>query len=290
MKKLKLTFQALTILLDASGLLLSLFSIESIDNTRLKLIVHLCQAFRTELILLMILLFCGFYFIPFAYRHFRTTDTFNRLICISSILTAVVLFSPYAVKYAKARYYYFNNNILESHAQFGAIEKGVNLLKEGQYDLAIEEFNLVEQFSTVSKFNNVIESYKQEIELSMKAADYLYCNFVIDNKDIEDKTHKLHICSNLNPSEYKHHYDAHMAEIKEAIDNYPKLYQALAEDDYSSCQNLIKIYGDVWFENIVKDKLLHDNRKYIMELLHQYLDNEDCIRGQKRLNLKYNKK
>jgi hypothetical protein len=124
----------------------------------------------------------------------------------------------------------------------------------------------------------------------MKAADYLYCNFVIDNKDIEDKTHKLHICSNLNPSEYKHHYDAHMAEIKEAIDNYPKLYQALAEDDYSSCQNLIKIYGDVWFENIVKDKLLHDNRKYIMELLHQYLDNEDCIRGQKRLNLKYNKK
>ena len=101
MKKLKLTFQALTILLDASGLLLSLFSIESIDNTRLKLIVHLCQAFRTELIILMILLFCGFYFIPFAYRHFRTADTFNRLICISSILTAAVLFSPYAVKYAK---------------------------------------------------------------------------------------------------------------------------------------------------------------------------------------------
>ncbi len=288
MKKFTLSLQILTISIDALGILLSLFSIDSFDNIKLKFIIHLCQAFRTELILLLILLFCVFFFIPFAYRHYLITDRFNKFLCISAVLVAAVLFYPYVLKYAKARYYYFNNNILESHAQFSAIEKGLNFLRDGEYNMAKDEFNLVNQFSASSKYNNIVQTYMYEIGLNINTTEYIYENFVVNNEDLEDKAYKLHACVNLNPSEYRYYYESLMTEINDAINNYPKLYQALAEDNYLTCRELINTYGDVWFEKIVKEKLLHDNKKYIMNLLHQYLDNENCISGQQRLKSKYN--
>lgn len=91
-EEVTLSLQILTISIDALGILLSLFSIDSFDNIKLKFIIHLCQAFRTELILLLILLFCVFFFIPFAYRHYLITDRFNKFLCISAVLVAAVLF------------------------------------------------------------------------------------------------------------------------------------------------------------------------------------------------------
>lgn len=287
MKKLKFAFQAFTVSVDVLGLILSLFSMDTFDNTILKETIHICQAFRSEFILLLVLVFTVFNFLPFAYRHFKNTDRFNKIVCLSAIAVTIMIFFPYAIRYAKARYYYFNNNISESYAQFSAIEQGVRYLKQGEYDLAQEEFNLVEQFSASSKYKHIVNRYAKEIERNVETSEYIYKNFVVDNPNLEDKLHKLRVCADLNPSLYKFAYTQKTEEVRDAIDKYSDLYQAVQRDDYSKSRELMQKYGDVWFEPIVKEKLLHDNKTYIMRLLHEYIDNEDCSRAQQRLNNKY---
>lgn len=287
MKKLKLAFQAFTVSVDVIGLLLSLFSMDTFDNTILKQCIHLCQAFRSELILLLVLILTVFNFLPFAYHHFKETDRYNKIICLSAVVVSIMIFFPYALRYAKARYYYFNNNIIESYAQFSAIEKGVRYLKQGEYDLAQEEFNLVERFSASSKYKHIVNRYTKEIERNVESSEYIYKNFVVDNPNPEDKLHKLRVCAELNPSLYKFAYKQKVEEVRDAIEKYSELYNAVHRDDYSGSRELIQKYGEVWFEPIVKEKLLHDNRTYILKLLHEYIDNEDCARAQQRLNTKY---
>lgn len=286
MKKLKFAFQAFTVTVDVLGLILSLLSMDAFDNTILKQVVHLCQAFRSELILLLVLIFMVFNFLPFAYRHLKETDHYNRVICLSAVVVTVMIFFPYALRYAKARYYYFNNNIMESYAQFSAIEKGVRYLKLGEYDLAQEEFNLVEKFSASSRYKHIVSRFTNEINSNIESSEYIYKNFVEGNPNLEDKLHKLRVCADLHPSLYKFAYTQKVEEVRVAIDKYTDLYLAVQRDDYSASRELIQKYGDVWFEPIVKEKLLHDNATYVLKLLHEYLDNEDCISAQKRLNKK----
>lgn len=287
MKKLKFVFQVITVSVDVIGLIMSLLSMDTFDNTTLKQMIHLCQAFRSELILLLILVFTIFNFLPFAYRHFKETDRYNKTICLSAVIVTIIIFFPYTLRYAKARYYYFNNNIFQSHAQFSAIEKGVRYLKQGEYDLAQEEFNLVEQFSATSKYKHIVSRYTEEIERNVESSEYIYKNFVIDNTNTEDKLHKLRVCADLNPYLYKFAYTQMVEDIRNAINKYSDLYLAVNRNDYTQSRELIQEYGDIWFEPIVKEKLLHDNKTYILKLLHEYIENEDCTRAQQRLNTKY---
>lgn len=289
MKKLTFAFKALTITIDAVGIIISLFSQDTFDNTKLKYIVHFCKAFRTELLLLLVLLFALFYFLPFVFRHFKASDWFNRMLCVSAIVASAVICYPTATRLVKARYYYFNNNIWESHAQFAALESGVEYLKQGEYELALNEFELVEKFSSTSKFTHIVNAFKDDIKANTEASDYLYHNYVTDNPDFEEKVQVMKVCAELNPNKYQHIHKSLMEKVQTAIDAYPSLYAALVSNDYRQCRELMKEHGDIWFEPIVKDKLLHDNRQYIMRLLHEYLDGEECIQAQRRLYDKYSK-
>lgn len=287
MKTIKSTLQILSIIVDISGLLISLLSMDSFDNATFKYIIHLCQSFRTELLLLLIIILTTSFFIPFLYRHIKSCSRFNQVTCLTLLITAAIVAYPSIIGFVKARYYFFNNNILESHVQFAALEKGVKYLDAGEYDSAIAEFRLVDNFSNASKFRNAANSFSQEISKRINAANYIYSQFVIENINLEDRFHKLNICAKLDPNKYAYEHEVLGTHIRESITKYPELYKASNSKDYQSCRNLIMTYGDVWFEPIVKEKLLHDNEYYIMELLKQYLSKEDYATGQDRIRKKF---
>lgn len=287
MKKFKLALQGFSLLLDISGIAVSLLSKDNFESTSLKYIIHLCQAYRVELLILLVLMISIFYLIPYTYKHLKYTDNFNRILGITIFIAAGIAAFPYLNGLTKARYYFFNNNVIESHAQYATIESGIKYVEKGEYDMALEEFKLTDKFSKATKFKNVANTFTKEIKNRVNAAAYIHDNFVVNNNNIEDRYHKLEICAKLEPNKYKYLFNEMQSKIQQAIEKYPELYDAYEKGNYKLCRELMNSYGDVWFEPIVKDKLLHDNESYIMKLLGQYLMGEDYISGLNRLSKKF---
>lgn len=287
MKSIKYTIQGLTLFVDFFGIIISLFSESWFDSANVKFLVHLCRSFRTELVLGLLLLVFLFYFIPFTYNYLKTASRFHRVFVGCVVIVAIGISAPIAMQLAKARYFYFNNNILNSHASFAAIEAGINYLKAGDLRSAESEFNLVSTFSQSGRCNDLANRYIREIQTRIHISDFIYTRCISRDSSLDDKLQRLYTCYKLYPTKYESMYIELRYGIDEAIQHYPQLYQAITVNDYDTCKRLIALYGYCWFEQRVFERLQHDNRDFILRLLHQYIANEDCMLGQSRLIKKY---
>lgn len=287
MRVLKFTLKGLSILIDLSGIILSMFSQDQFNNSTFSYIVHFCRSFRTELLLLLVLFICLYWLIPFILKTIKPSNLYNKILCGFAFISAVAYALPPALGLVKARYYYFNNNIVESHAQFAALEKSVAYMAKGEYPMAIKELDLAAEFSDAIKFQKSAEGIREQIRLREEVSSFVYRNFVKNTLTLDDKYHYLVVCTQLNPNEYMREKELLEKVILEAIDAYPQFYESFYKGNYIQCRRLISSYGDVWFEPIVKERLLHDNEQFIMRLLEEYLGAEDSISAQKRLTNKY---
>lgn len=271
--------------IDLLGILVSFLVDTNITNAMLAKLVFLTYCVRFELICILLVL-CLAYFCGYIYAKYPDSRREKLWTLFGSLVLGLCISASPLLHYAKARYFYFNRQLYQYEAQKKYLNDAIAHYRNEQWDECLKDLNMAQAFYSDNKFTNKLaDRMKENITFVHDYSNNLFELYIRPSRSVitYESFHCAHTLSKLYPQKYQLIFDDYFARLMDAELAYSDLYKAVQKDDYSTCHSLIMEHGWFWFEPTLNARFSYDNEKYIMPLLHQYVDNEDMNDGIERL-------
>lgn len=273
-------------------IMLSALANENITNSLLRRIVLFCHSICFELVCTLIILLSILIIIPFLKRMAKSDPYYINVSLFSAIIIFILptpLINIKRIIYDRMTFY--NNEYYIAQAQYSPFKEGCMNFSKGYYEQARQCFVSVNDVNRNGYYSAASEEKIRQIDNLCAYRDNIFNEIMNGNKSgiiTLTEFRGIEYLNNSFPNYFDYYYDRESSSIVNAIREYPKLYEAVAINDLESSQQLIKDFGWCWFESIVSEKFLSGNRKYLLRILHDYIDSEPLSIAIARLCNKWN--
>lgn len=274
-----------SLIMDLIGIVFSLLIESSITNVLLWKIILFCYCVRYELYVILILLVIGFAL----YLLIRNTSGKQKLIItvtfiLPIIIVSIISFVPIR-QFIIARYYFYSRSYYVEESQHIILDKAVEYMDKCKWTEAIKYFTLAKNIYPNAYNIDIINEAINSSETCIKFCDQLYDSYIKPNKTriSKNKYECAKVLFKMDSVKYCRLYYSLDDSLREAIRNYPSLYENLELNNYPQCRSLILKYGWCWFEPVLNEMFSEDKEKYVMKKLNEYLSGENVRVGQYRI-------
>lgn len=276
---------------DCIPIILSALAQNNLTNSTLRDITYFCYSIRFELVCILIILVSALLFMPILKRIWHM-DTYK--INFSIFITLVIIALSYSFinikRIAVDRRNYFREDMYLAQTQIIPFREANKSYDNGDFEKARDLYEKVIKHQPNGYFSEPSTHRISQIDDLLVFRNSLFDVFDSNNQPIIRLTnYRGHeFLKGIFPGYFDFTFDTEKSRIEQAILKYESLYEAVANNDFTTTQALIKEYGWCWFEQTIWDKFSSGSQQYLMTIISEYLSAETLSSVQNRLYQKWN--
>ena len=193
------------LIIDIIGIVLSHLITQNITNTTLYRIVYSLSCIQHELfmLLLALTLIILYYYIVRTINK-KHGSAFSYFIVIIPLIVALISSCHEAVMFAKARYYYFNNELYKAESQLVPIRNAEKLYQDRDWEKCYAALNNAIKIYPNGYFTYRLQNAADFVRRIIEYENFMYETWVLkqDNNPTKDSYRCVRWLNDLNPHKY----------------------------------------------------------------------------------------